>query len=144
MRCPNCGQELQLQQQQGLESKSATCPACNEATKVGDYLPKLCFCVNNNNYQLHLGSQWIGRKSSASQAEVQIPDETNYMSKKHALVTVTITANGYSCTFEEHGMNPTKLQNVPLLKDDIVYLNVGDCLELGGRKMYLAAEYGDE
>lgn len=144
LRCPDCKKDLQLQSALGIEAKTANCPHCQKPHKICELLPKLSFMVNNNSYQLHLGKQWVGRQSPNSTAEVQIPDSTCYMSKQHAIVTITITANGYKVTFEEHGKNPTSLQNVPLIADDIVWLNVGDCLVLGGQQMYLANEFGEQ
>lgn len=141
LRCPDCNGEFQVASASGLEEKKVACPHCNKEHKISEYLPKLCFCIGNDRYQLRLGSQWVGRKSASNTAEVQIPDDTRYMSKHHAIVSISFTANGFKCTFEEHGTNPTHLQNVPLIDGDIVYLNVGDCLELGGQKMYLANEY---
>ena len=137
LRCPDCKKDLQLQSAIGIEAKTANCPHCQKPHKICELLPKLSFVVNNNSYQ-------VGRQSPNSTAEVQIPDSTCYMSKQHAIVTITITANGYKVTFEEHGKNPTSLQNVPLIADDIVWLNVGDCLVLGGQQMYLANEFGEQ
>ena len=64
------------------------------------------------------------------------------MSKKHAVVEVKCSAKGLLCTFEEHGKNPTSIQGISLIADDIVYLSINDCLTLGSKNMYLANEYG--
>ena len=65
------------------------------------------------------------------------------MSRRHALVHLACAPSGIVCTFEEHGKNPTQLQGIELVNDDIIYLNVNDCLKLGDIKMYLAAAYGE-
>lgn len=137
IKCPHCGGELQVTSATGLEEKNAACPKCKKLSAIKDYLPKYSLKVDNKNYQLHFGRQWIGRKTETNDAEVQIPDKTCYMSKKHAIIELRCTPAGVECTFEEHGKNPTDKEGIELIKDDIIYLNVNDCLTLGGRKMYL-------
>lgn len=141
LQCPDCKGEIQVVSAAGLEEKSATCPHCKVTHKIGEYFPKLSFRMGNSCYQLRFGKQWIGRKSPSGTADIQISDETRYMSKMHAIITVSCTSIGLKCTLEEHGKNPTHLQSVPLMEDDVVYLNVNDCMELGGQKMYLSSEF---
>lgn len=141
IKCPNCGGELQVASAEGLEDKNATCPQCKQPNAIKDYLPKYSLNVDGKNYQLHFGKQWVGRKKTGNDAEVQIPDETMYMSKKHAIMELRCTAAGIECTFEEHGKNPTAKEGIELIADDIIYLNINDCLMLGGKKMYLADEF---
>lgn len=143
LKCPVCKKEIAIPSRPGVEGKDAECAHCHTVQKVADYLPKLSLKVGQQNYQLHFGRQWIGRKSDNSDAQVQIPDESRYMSRMHAIIEVTCQTDGLQVTFEEHGKNPTTLQGIPLEKDDIVYLNQNDCLQLGDRKMYLAYEYQD-
>lgn len=142
LKCPHCGGEIQVASAVGLEEKTAKCPLCQQSSLIGCYLPKFSLKVDCANYQLRLGRQWVGRKKDGNDAEVQIDDETRLMSKKHAVIELRCTADGIECTFEEHGMNPTTVQGIELIKDDIIYLNINDCMALGGRNMYLAAEYG--
>ena len=141
LKCPHCGCVLSVPSSEGLESKKATCPQCKTSCIVSDFLPKLCLKVDGLNYQLHFGSQWVGRQKAGNDAKVQIPDETRYMSKKHAVIELRCTAQGLECTFEEHGKNPTTKEGIELIEGDIVYLNVNDCLSMGGRQMYLADEF---
>lgn len=142
IKCPVCGEELQVESAEGLEEKKATCPKCHKPSAIKDCLPKYSLKVDGGNYQLHFGRQWIGRKKDGNDAEVQIPDETLYMSRKHAIMELRCTAAGIECTFEEHGKNPTSKEGIELIEDDIIYLNFNDCLTLGGKKMYLANEFG--
>ncbi len=141
IKCPNCGGELQVTSAEGLESKNAPCPQCKQPNAINDYLPKYSLKVDGKNYQLRFGRQWVGRRKEGNEAEVQIPDETMYMSKKHAIIELRCTAAGIECTFEEHGKNPTAKEGIELINDDIIYLNINDCLTLGGKKMYLANEF---
>lgn len=141
IKCPSCGGELQVTSAEGLEDKNASCPQCKQPNAIKDYLPKYSLKVDNTNYQLHFGRQWVGRKKEGNDAEVQIPDETMYMSKKHAIMELRCTSAGIECTFEEHGKNPTAKEGIELIEDDIIYLNINDCLTLGGKKMYLADEF---
>ena len=141
IKCPHCGDELQVISNVGIESKKATCPKCKKCMAIGDFLPKYCLNVEGKNYPLHFGRQWVGRLKEGNNAEVQIPDETNYMSRKHAIIELSCTTNGIACTFEEHGKNPTTKEGSELIEGDIVYLNVNDCLSMGGRQMYLADEF---
>ncbi len=143
IKCPHCGGELQVPSAVGLEEKNAPCLHCKKNQAIKEYLPKYSLKVDDENYQLHFGRQWIGRKTEGNDAEVQIPDNTRYMSKKHAVIELRCTASGIECTFEEHGKNPTSKEGIELMKDDIIYLNINDCLTLGGRKMYLANEFGE-
>lgn len=142
IKCPHCGVDtLQINAAEGIENCKVTCAKCQTSLPLGEFIPKYCLKVDNRSYQLHFGSQWVGRKSDDSKADVQIPDNTNYMSRKHAIIELRCTANGVECTFEEHGLNPTKKDGIELIEGDIVYLNINDCLELGGRRMYLANEF---
>lgn len=143
IKCPDCGGELQVPSVVGLEEKNASCLRCKANHLIKDYLPKYSLKVDNENYQLHFGQQWVGRKKEGNDAEVQIPDETRYMSRKHAVIELRCTASGMECTFEEHGKNPTSKEGIELMKGDIIYLKINDCLTLGGRKMYLANEFGE-
>lgn len=143
LKCPACKGVIQVESAQGLEEKTAECPHCHSKQKIGDYLPRYSLKVGVKNYQLHFGRQWIGRQKEDSDAEVQIPDESRYMSRKHAVVELSCQPTGIRCTFEEHGKNPTSLRGVELIENDIVYLNINDCLQMGGQKMYLANEYQD-
>lgn len=141
LKCPYCQEELQVNCAERLEEKKAVCLKCKQPNAIKAYLPKYSLKVDNENYQLHFGRQWVGRKKEGNNAEVQIPDETRYMSKKHAIIELSCTQSGIECTFEEHGKNPTSKEGIELIKDDIIYLNINDCLKLGGKKMYLANEF---
>ncbi len=143
LRCPDCQKELVVACATGLEVKSAPCPHCKNGHLISEYLPQYSLNVEGKNYQLKLGRQWIGRMHPKSEADVQMPDPTNYMSRKHAIVELKCTNAGVRCTFEEHGTNPTQLLGIKLIEDDIVYINVNDCLQLGSRKMYLTNEFGE-
>lgn len=83
----------------------------------------------------------MGRLKEGNDAEIQIPDDTRYMSRHHAIINVQCTATGLRCTLEEHGKNPTLLQGIELCEDDIVYLNANDCLTLGEQQMYVANDF---
>ena len=141
IKCPQCGEELQVDSVQGLEEKKAPCPSCHRSSPIKDYYPKYSLKVDGKNYQLHFGQQWVGRKCDGNDAAVQIPDETRFMSRKHAVIELRCAANGVECTFEEHGKNPTAKEGIELIQDDIVYLAINDCLTMGGKKMYLANEF---
>lgn len=141
IKCPYCGIEIRVASCIGLEKQKATCPKCKSNAAINEYLPKYSLKVDGRNYQLHFGRQWIGRKIDGNGAEVQIPDETCYMSRKHAVIELRCTDNGIECTFEEHGKNPTRKDGAELIKDDIIYLDFNDCLTLGGKKMFLANEF---
>ena len=142
IKCPQCNKEIGVVSTTGLEKKVAECPHCKTKMNIGEFLPKFSLKVGDKSYQLHFGRQWIGRKKEGNDADIQIEDKAGYMSKKHAAVELTCSASGIVCTFEEHGKNPTTLQGIELVNDDIVYLNISDCLKLGDKRMYLANEYG--
>ena len=141
IKCPHCGEELQVVSAVGLEQKKVSCPKCKQPCTIGECIPKFCLKVEGKKYQLHFGKQWVGRKKEGNTAEVQIPDEKRYMSRKHALIELRCTANGVECTFEEHGTNPTLKDGIELIEDDIIFLFINDCLKLGETRMYLAGEF---
>ena len=141
VKCPHCGGVLQIASATGLENNQATCPKCKSHMTFGEFLPQLSLKVADRNYQLHFGRQWVGRKKEGNDAEVQIPDDTRYMSRKHAVIELHCSPQGVVCTFEEHGKNPTRRGGIELIKGDIIYLNVNDCLTLGETPMYLANEF---
>lgn len=141
LKCPHCKGEITVVATAGLEEKMAECPHCHTKQKIGQFWPCLSLHVEDHRYQLHFGRQEIGRKTPNNTADIQIADPTNYMSRHHAIIQVGCTPNGLSCTFEEHGTNPTTIQGVSLIEDDIVYLNINDCLMLGDCRMYLANEF---
>lgn len=141
LKCPHCKGVITVVAATGLEAKNAECPHCHKKMKIGDFLPCLSLQVDDKRYQLHFGRQWVGRQTSNNTAEIQIPDPSNYMSRRHAVIELTCQPTGIRCTFEEHGTNPTSLQGVELIEDDIVYLNVNDCMMLGDRRMFLANQF---
>lgn len=141
LKCPHCGTQIAAPATVGLEQKMAECPKCHAKEPVGNYFPRLSLMVGDTKYQLRFGQQWVGRRRENNTAEVQIPDSTCYMSRRHALIEVHVTAAGLECTFEEHGKNPTRIHDVELQEGDIIYLNVNDCLTLGETKMYLANDF---
>lgn len=143
LKC-TCGAELTVGSAAGMEDKNLACPQCKRSAPVKEYYPKFSLHVGDRNYQLRFGNQWVGRKTDSNDAEVQIPDESRYMSKKHALINLSCTPNGIECTFEEHGKNPSEKDGIKLIKDDIIYLRTNDCLKLGETKMYLANEFGEK
>lgn len=144
IKCPVCKGELQISASEGIEERKAACNHCGYQSQIKGYLPKYSIKVEGRSYQLHFGKQWIGREKPGNDAEIQIPEEKLYMSKKHAIIDVCCKTTGVVCTFEEHGLNPTKKGGIELIKDDIIYLSVNDCLTLGSKELYLADEFGDE
>lgn len=141
LKCPDCGALISAASMAGIEQKTAECPTCHTKQQLGAYLPKLSLAVGSHTYQLHFGKQWVGRLKEGNDAEIQIPDDTRYMSRHHAIINVQCTATGLRCTLEEHGKNPTLLQGIELCEDDIVYLNANDCLTLGEQQMYVANDF---
>ena len=142
LKCPHCDHEIMVASATGVETKVAECPKCKTKMPLAEFIPKCSLKVGERCFQPRFGPQWVGRQCSTGGADVQIPDPSAYMSRRHALVHLACAPSGIVCTFEEHGKNPTQLQGIELVNDDIVYLNVNDCLKLGDIKMYLAAAYG--
>lgn len=141
IKCPRCGCELQVNAVLGLEKQLSQCPSCHHRAPVGDFLPKYSLRLGDKRFQLRFGRQWVGRMAAGSDVEVQIKDDSRYMSRRHAVVELCCTALGVRCTFEEHGKNPTSIKGVELVEDDVVYLAPNDCLKMGDKEMYLANEY---
>lgn len=142
--CPNCKQELTINPSKNVEERVADCPKCKQVICIGNCLPKYSLRVSTNAYQLHFGKQWIGRNVPDTDVDISIEDNTNKMSRRHAIIHLQCDTQGVVLTLEDHGKNPTEIQNVELENGDIIYLNINDSIKMGGTKMYISNEYGDQ
>lgn len=160
VKCPNCNRLLSINRVPGIEDKLLTCPICRFKSKVSVYLQgglaqggygaddeptQVNFhasenkhgtigslYIGNKEFALKKGQTLIGRLASTSDADMQIPTNDQYMSRRHAYIMVQET-NGRI----EHLLraarpkNPIKINGKVLDQEDIVVLNWGDRLMFG-------------
>ncbi len=107
IKCPRCGSILSVNEIAGIETKNVTCPVCEYKGVFTDYKkvlyqdpeteygnPNLTIGIlkimdTNVSYQLKLGRNVIGRKSTTSKANFQInTGEKRSMSREHIVIDV--------------------------------------------------------
>lgn len=153
IKCSKCGKVLGINPSKNAEEALLECSGCKQKVKVKEYYPQLCLNVLNQSFQLKFGKQWVGRKCSDQVAQVVIPDESTYMSRRHGIIEVSCAPTGLTITFEEHGTNPTVVQGIDLQQlrltngrtiHDKVYLVPNDVLKLGHVNLYIDNQFGEQ
>lgn len=158
IKCPCCGAVLAVKKQPGIESKSVTCPVCKQKSPFAAfgrpsgkkdedktvYPGEVSANVNagmlvkpgtGERFALKEGRNVIGRKSSVSSSDIQIPlpNEMKRMSKEHIVIDVKdVPGRGlvhYASLYKEK-VNPTAVNGEPLAFGECVVLNDGDRLNL--------------
>lgn len=95
---------------------------------------RLVISSTGQHFQLHAGTNIVGRKASASSADIPIPTgEEKHMSREHLVVTVTRKpGQGFmhvAKLYKPH-VNKTSVNGVQMMYGDEVILNNGDTLQL--------------
>ena len=158
IKCPCCGAVLKVKMQPGIEGKSVTCPVCKQKSPFAAfgrpsgqkdedktvYPGEVSANVNagvlvkpgtGERFALKEGRNVIGRKSSVSSSDIQIPlpNEMKRMSKEHIVIDVKdVPGRGlvhYASLYKEK-VNPTAVNGEPLAFGECVVLNDGDRLTL--------------
>ena len=164
IKCPWCSAVLTVKDFEGIETKSVTCPVCKQKspftkfTKVTgddekekthylkgwkaaeptdpDNLMIGCLKVKTTGqtFRLSPGRNVIGRKASASSANIQLDTGENHrVSREHIVIEVKkIPGKGfvhYLSLYKER-VNPTFLNKVSMMFGDCMVLKNGDIISL--------------
>lgn len=88
-------------------------------------------------FDLHEGSNTIGRRANSDTADIQISNDM-YMSRKHIIIDVVKQRNTLEYHLVEIGSkNITKLNGTAINRGDILILNPGDVMTLGTTEVRL-------
>ena len=164
MKCPGCSAVLRIKSAPGLEGKNITCPNCKHTsaftqfkhiipieeesvtclpggirnvpmpTKENLIIGRLVIPLSGISYQLFPGKNIIGRKVTASTANIQIETGDNKrMSREHLIIEVKrIPSSGFShyVSLYKERVNKTFINSTELLWGDTLILQHGDIIKL--------------
>jgi pSer/pThr/pTyr-binding forkhead associated (FHA) protein len=92
-------------------------------------------------FPLKVGINIVGRKSPSKPCEVMIDTQDSFMSRNHCQVEVLQRGNGYLYVIKDlgsqNGVFINADRNSRLKKDDEVYLQNGDTVQIGRTKVVL-------
>ena len=114
IRCPKCGQLLEVDNSKNQVEKVCQCHNCNKklvfrfGKKVqidaasgqsdngetflqdnNDCMHSCCIVHDDNCFQLEIGINRIGRKASTSDANIQIETDDQFFSRSHIMITLS-------------------------------------------------------
>ena len=96
---------------------------------------KLIVVRTGSVYPLQVGNNTIGRAANSSQATIQIPDitERRQMSRSHAIVDVTVLADGNTrhTLRNWQNQNATLIDGTEVTNDDRIVLRNGQIIRMG-------------
>ena len=160
IKCPKCSALLEVRNAKDEGVKAIRCPKCNSMLQVrfgarkaeqtpvsqgreddlgvetllgGEQYSQAFLVCQGVKYELHEGQNVVGRSSSKSVADIQLPTGDVYMSRSHANVLVVKTESGRLKCILSNGSNknPIYVNDVKLEKSDEVVLSEGDELKMG-------------
>lgn len=155
IKCPYCGTVITVKSSSGLKGKSVRCPVCKETSKYESFkvvldtkeeehtqlgtnqnytLGELLMAGIGAPFRLTMGRNVIGRKASASTADVQIPTgDSKRLSREHLVIDIKkVPGKGlvhFVSLFKEK-TNATFINDTRLEYGDCVVLQSGDVLKL--------------
>lgn len=137
-RCPHCGGAVRITVDKGkimaVERKCTTpieqhCAGKGQLTLVRykGFFGKIA----NKSYTLHIGRNTIGRYDENLPCDIEIHGDT-YASRRSVVIEVISRDSGlqYRMTILK-ATNPVMHNHRPLVAGEVVYLNYGDCIQLG-------------
>lgn len=144
--CPSCNTVLDVAYFAGIESKSFSCPKCHKVHKYAEYAPLpqseveapgALLLSSGTPVQLKPGRNVIGRRSSRSSANVQIPDETLTMSREHFYIDVSVQDGKVShvLSVNPSARNSTKLDGTDINATDRIALHDGQQINAGSVRL---------
>lgn len=148
--CPSCNTILAVGYFAGIESRSFSCPKCHKVHKFTEYARtqrseanaqarisgnQIGFLQlpNGETALLKEGRNVIGRRSSRSTADIQIPDGTHTMSREHFYIDVS-TQDGkvsHILSVNPAARNSTRLDGIALNATDRKELREGQQINAG-------------
>lgn len=139
--CASCGLQVAVEN----DNKSAICPRCERPISMQpqDAMPAF-YLIDTNKVMapipLDEGRNSIGRQSHRSKAKIQIADPSCYISKSHAMITVTHTDGKAMATVQDtNSANGTYINDNRIIGISERELNIGDRLRLGNIEFILAS-----
>ncbi|MDR1919322.1 MAG: FHA domain-containing protein [Tannerellaceae bacterium] len=158
--CPQCRTLLSFDNAPDIGDKLIVCPKCqfratvdvyrsgtagtgghgaNEGpTKLPEYIRKeavmkgrLKLTDTGETFELKMGQNLIGRIAETGDADIKLSKD-EYMSRRHIRIDVLESSSGLEHRLVEiNSKNPTKLNEKPIPRNDILVLEFGDKLMLG-------------
>lgn len=137
-KCPNCKQSIPVSLLKSENSKqqddSETVLLQHSVkTNVARLLVVEDEDTPSQEYLLHEGDNWIGRKSQTSTASIQIQTNDRFMSRNHICISVKKdTKGGYKYYLSDNNSKNRALYNSNYLeKEEVVVLSDGDEIVIG-------------
>lgn len=164
VKCPWCSATLRIRQTSGMEGKSITCPNCKHISPFTQFkvvvpveeesvtcfggghgkghpsakenlkIGRLTIPFSEISYQLKPGINIIGRKASASTADLQIDTgDDKRMSREHLIIEVKrIPSSGFAhyVSLYKEKVNKTFINTTELMYGDTLVLQHGDIIKL--------------
>ena len=151
IKCPYCNTSF-LAKKENTEIKSSeitekvvvqnTIPLINQY-KINAWLVVHDENTNVQTFQLNLGKNIIGRKSTSKPCDIMIETEDNTMSRNHFCIEVKQNNNGYSFILSDfNSTNATFINTKSLLQlknDDEYLLQDNDLIQAGKTKIVFKA-----
>ena len=160
IKCPKCSAVLEVRNAQGEGVKTIRCPKCGSTLQVrfgakkaeqkpipldvddglgvetqfgGEMFTQDFLVCDGIRYELHEGQNVVGRSSSKSVADIQLPTGDVFMSRSHANILVVKMKSGrLKCILSNgNNKNPIYVNDVKLEPSDEVVLVEGDELKMG-------------
>ena len=168
IKCPSCGAVLQVKNSKNEEVKIINCPQCSTVLRVRflkrtdevmdaethivgggrgcetmiarakSASGKAFILCEGKSYELHEGTNIVGRRASSSTANVQLDVTDRYMSRLNAAIKVNKAEGRLTVTLANHkNQNPIMVGTLQLLPGDEVMLGDNDVFTMGVTKMTL-------
>ena len=147
IECPNCHTRVTVEYFDGIESKQLQCGVCKLTLPFNSYLKvqrtivkpvtpvigQLQIKSTGDIYPLFEGEYIIGRTGTAKEAGLKLVVSDRSMSRLHLkMKVVKTTLNYYHSVENAENQKPTYINGRELQQDEVVYLNYGDTLKMGG------------
>ena len=150
--CPSCSTGLKVTNSKNEAVKHISCPKCGTPIEVsfqeepeeqtivggGKSATQAMLVMKGQSFELPLGTNIVGRKSSSSDAHIQLPVDDLYMSRLHAMIKVTKVNDKLCVTIANYkNKNTTTVNGTELRSCDEVFLNHGDEIIMGDTSMVI-------
>lgn len=175
VKCPSCGVVLEVKNSKNEEVKIINCPQCSTVLRVRfpkrtdevmdaethiarggrecetmiarakSASGKAFILCEGKFYELHEGTNIVGRKAASSTANVQLDVADRYMSRLNAAIRVNKAEGQLTVTLANHkNQNPIMVGTLQLLPGDEVMLGDNDVFTMGVTKMTLKIQKDED
>ena len=128
VRCPKCKTAIQVAlPMQDNNDDQTILPSSNDVEAPGT------LHANGREYQLEIGDNIVGRRSTTSSATIQLDVNAPYMSRQPIWLRILRQPDGSLRTFISNAkaMNGTTIDGMPLLSGDMIVLKSGSKIKMG-------------